>query len=158
MKSDVAVDFKVIAEILKKHANDPAKLIPILQDVQKEYRYLPEDALACIATTLNIPPAKVFGVATFFSHFTLTPKGKHIIKVCDGTACHVKRSEDIIKALRKKYDLSVDKITSSDGFITLELVSCLGACGLAPVVVLNDEVHGEMTVDKVMKILDGLEA
>ena len=157
MKSDVVVDFKVIAEILKKHANDPAKLISILQDVQKEYRYLPQDSLTFIATSLSIPPAKVFGVATFFSHFSLEPKGKHIIKVCDGTACHVKKSEDIIKFLRNRYDLNVDKITSSDGFITLELVSCLGACGLAPVVVLDDEIYGEMTVDKVINILDGLE-
>ncbi|MCP4481382.1 MAG: NAD(P)H-dependent oxidoreductase subunit E [bacterium] len=156
--SESVVDFDVIAKILQKHKNDPSKIIPILQDVQKEFRYLPKDALLYIATTLNIPPSKVYGVATFFSHFTLEPKGKNIIKICDGTACHVKKSGDIIKALKKRFLLKDKKVTSDDGFITVETVSCLGACGLAPVIVLNDEVHGDMTLDKVMKLMDDLEA
>lgn len=154
MKSEV--DFSKVKAILGKYSNDPAKLIPILQDVQAAFRYLPEDLMAYIATELNVPPAKVFGVATFFSHFTLTPKGKHIVKICDGTACHVKKSEDIINALRAKCKIADGKITSEDGFITIETVSCLGACGLAPVVVVNDEIYGEMNVEKVNKLVEEL--
>jgi NADH-quinone oxidoreductase subunit E len=140
-----------IKKILKKYLNDSTKLIPILQDVQKEFGYLSEDSLITISTELGISPAKVFGVATFFAHFTLVPKGKNII-----TACHVKKSGDIIKFLREKFNLSEDKITSDDGLVTLETVSCLGACGLAPVVLINDEVHGEMTVEKLKKLIENL--
>ncbi len=152
MKSET----EVVKQILEKYGNDAAKLIPILQEVQEEFRYLPENIMSYIATELKIPPSKVFGVATFFAHFTLTPKGKNIIKICDGTACHVKKSEDIINSLQKKFNLSKDKITSDDQLVTLEVVSCLGACGLAPVIVVNDEVYGEMTVEKVNKVVDDL--
>jgi len=155
MKTEVN-DFEVVSKILKNNANDPAKLIPILQQVQEHFRYLPENVMAYIAMSLNIPPSKVYGVATFFAHFTLTPKGKNIIKICDGTACHVKRSGDIIDRLREKFGLSNSKITTDDGFLTVETVSCLGVCGLAPVIVINDEVHGEMTVEKTMALVDKL--
>ena len=89
--------FQKVCEILDKHDRNPAKLIPILQQVQDEYRYLPEKVLTYVATSLNLPPAKVYGVATFYAHFTLKPKGKYVVKVCDGTACHVKGSGGIIE-------------------------------------------------------------
>ncbi|HNY12918.1 MAG TPA: NAD(P)H-dependent oxidoreductase subunit E [Candidatus Wallbacteria bacterium] len=146
--------FEKVCEIIQAHGNDPAKLIPILQAVQEQYRYLPEEVMTFVATSLDISPAKVYGVATFFSHFALVPKGKHIIKVCDGTACHVKRSSDIIDAIRAKLNLTASKNTTPDMLFTLETVSCLGACGIAPVVVINDEVHGAMNREKTSELID----
>lgn len=144
--------------ILNEYDNNPNKLIPILQKVQEKYNYLPEDAMAFVANSLGIPPAKVFGVATFFSHFSIVPKGKHIIKICDGTACHVKKSENIIQAVEKKLNLSQGKHTSSDLMFTLECVSCLGACGIAPVVVIDEEVYPQMTPEKVTALIDQISA
>lgn len=141
-------------KILESFSYDASKLIPILQQVQDIYRYLPEDVMRYIAGKLHISPAKVFGVATFFAHFAITPKGKHIIKVCNGTACHVKGASPIITAVKEKLKLTGTKETTDDGLFTLECVSCLGACGLAPVMVIDDTVHGQMTPDKVNKLID----
>ena len=102
----------------------------------------------------GIPPGAVFGVATFYSHFTLEPKGKYLIKVCDGTACHVKKSTDIIKTIQQELGLNESKKTSDDLLFTLETVACLGACGLAPVIVINDEVHGSMNPEKAKELLN----
>ncbi len=146
--------FEKVCEIITRYNNDPARLIPMLQAIQEEYRYLPEEVMTFVATSLGISPAKVYGVATFYSHFALEPKGKHIIKVCDGTACHVKRSEDIIDAVKAKLNLNGKENTTADMLFTLETVSCLGACGLAPVVVVDDEVHGEMNREKVNELID----
>lgn len=141
-------------KILESFNYDASKLIPILQQVQDVYRYLPEDVMRHIAGKLHISPAKVFGVATFFAHFAITPKGKHIVKVCNGTACHVKGASPIITAVKNKLKLTGNKETTDDGLFTLECVSCLGACGLAPVMVIDDTVHGQMTPDKVNKLID----
>jgi len=148
--------FEKVCDIIARYNNDPSKLIPMLQAIQDEYRYLPEEVMVFVATSLGISPAKVYGVATFYSHFALKPKGKFIVRVCDGTACHVKRSEDIIDALRDKLNLTEKENTTSDMLFTLETVSCLGACGLAPVVVVNDEVHGEMNRAKVNELIDAI--
>ncbi|MFA6614124.1 MAG: NADH-quinone oxidoreductase subunit NuoE, partial [Endomicrobiia bacterium] len=137
----------------EENGKDKAKLIPILQAVQEVYRYLPEEMLAFIASSLNISPARVYGVATFFSHFTLKPKGKHIIKVCDGTACHVKKSTLLIDAIKTKLKLGANETTTKDMLFTIETVSCLGACGLAPVMVVDNDVHGQVTPEKVSKII-----
>jgi len=145
MTKDSTRRFAKTCEIIDSFGREPSKLIPILQAVQEEYRYLPEDVMTVIATSLGISPARVFGVATFFSHFTLKPKGKYIIRVCDGTACHVKKSHGILEELYSTLKLSPAKTTTDDMLFTLETVSCLGACGLAPVVVINEEVHGQMT-------------
>ena len=146
--------FQKVCDILQAHNYNANKLIPILQEVQEEYRFLPEDILTFVASSLDISPAKVYGVATFYSHFALDPKGKYIIKVCDGTACHVKKSTAIIDAIEKKLNLNKQKNTTEDLLITLEVVSCLGACGIAPVVVVNDEVHSSMTPDGTLKLID----
>lgn len=146
--------FDKVCLILEKHSYDSSKLIPVLQEVQEEYRYLPEEILAFIATSLKISPARVFGVATFFAHFALEPKGKYIIKVCDGTACHVKNSEGIIEAVQEKLELTSKKNTTNDMMFTLESVSCLGACGLAPVVVINEDVFPAMNGEKITKAID----
>jgi NADH-quinone oxidoreductase subunit E len=148
--------FEKVYQILESYSFNKNNLIPILHRVQEEYRYLPEKILTYIATTLDIPPAKVFGVTTFYSHFTLKPKGRFVIKVCAGTACHVKNSNPIVEGIQKKLNLSATKNTTDDMVFTLEKVSCLGACGLAPVVVVNDEVHGEMTPEKMNVLLDGI--
>ncbi len=145
--------FEKVYQILESYSFNKSNLIPILHRVQEEYRYLPEKILTYIATTLDIPPAKVFGVTTFYSHFTLKPKGKYVIKVCDGTACHVKNSNPIIEEIQKTLGLTASKNTTDDMTFTLEKVSCLGACGLAPVVVINEDVHAEMTPKKIAAVL-----
>jgi NADH-quinone oxidoreductase subunit E len=146
--------FEKVCEIIDSHDRNPAKLIPILQQVQEEYRYLAEEILTFIATSLAISPARVYGVATFFSHFTMKPRGKYIIRICDGTACHVKKSTDLLTAMRKRLNLADGNVTTQDMLFTVETVSCLGACGLAPVLVINDEVHGQMTPAKAVALLD----
>jgi len=145
--------FETVCAVLEKHKCDPHLLITILQEIQSAYSYLPEDVMTYVATALNIPSGMVFGVATFYSHFTLEPKGKYVIKVCDGTACHVRKSTEIIKTLEKELGLSQEKKTSDDMLFTLETVACVGACGLAPVIVVNEDVHGGMTKEKTIELL-----
>jgi NADH-quinone oxidoreductase subunit E len=146
-----------VYEIIEEIGCDESKLIPILQAVQDEYRYLPEEVMTCVASTLGISPAKVFGVASFYSHFTLVPKGKYVIKLCDGTACHVKKSHDILDAIRDHLRLAEGQSTTPDMMFTLMQVSCLGTCGLAPAVMINEEVHGLLDKDKIVKILEDIE-
>jgi NADH-quinone oxidoreductase subunit E len=146
--------FTKVCEILDRHQHNPARLIPILQEVQAEYRYLPEEVLTFVATSLGLPPARVFGVATFYSHFTLKPRGKYTIRLCNGTACHVRSSIAILEALYQRLHLDAQHNTTPDMLFTVETVSCLGACGLAPVVVVNDEVHGLMNPDKARQLID----
>ncbi len=148
--------FRAVCDILESHGRSPGKLVPILQAVQEEYRYLPEDVLTYVATSLGIPPARVYGVATFYAHFTLAPKGKYIVRLCDGTACHVRESIPILEALRKRLGLKEKQNTTPDMLFTVETVSCLGACGLAPVVVVNDQVHGQMTPEKAVGLVEGI--
>lgn len=145
-------------KILEEYEFDSAKIIPILQEIQKEYRYLPEEVLTMAATALGISPAKVFGVATFYSHFSLEPKGKYIIKVCNGTACHVKGSGKLIEVVRRHLGLSEKEKSTKDLLFTLETVSCLGACGLAPVVVINDQVYGQMNEKKIKTLIEEIKA
>lgn len=148
--------FAKVCEIVDRHGRDAARLIPILQEVQQEYRYLPEEVLTFLATSLDIPPARVYGVATFYSHFTLEPRGKYTIRLCDGTACHVRQSIPILEALRKRLGLDEKNRTTPDMLFTVETVSCLGACGLAPVVVINDDVHGLMTPEKALDLVEAI--
>ncbi|MBQ7256334.1 MAG: NAD(P)H-dependent oxidoreductase subunit E [Abditibacteriota bacterium] len=152
--TSTAQNYEKVCAILDKYGCDSNKLIPILQKIQEEYNYLPEDVMTFVATKLCIPPSKVFGVATFFAHFALEAKGKHIIKICNGTACHVKKSIPIREAVRKKLNLAEDKNTTDDMLFTIETVFCVGACGLAPVMIIDDEVHGKMTPEKAIEIID----
>jgi len=144
---------KKVDEILREYNHTPSNLIAILQKIQDIYTYLPEEIMRRVARDLDIPPAHVFGVATFYSHFTLEPKGKYVIRVCDGTACHVKKSEEIIKVLRTELGIKDNEKTSKDMLFTLEIVACLGACGIAPVVVIGEEVHGSMDVEKTKALI-----
>ncbi|OPX83793.1 MAG: NADP-reducing hydrogenase subunit HndA [Pelotomaculum sp. PtaB.Bin104] len=151
--------FEKVCAILSENNHNQHQLLPILQAVQEEYRYLPEEVMAFIATSLGISPVKVFGVASFYSHFTLTPKGKYVIKVCDGTACHVKRSNGILTALEKQLGLSAGQRTTRDMLFTIETVACLGTCGLAPAMVINDEtVHGLLTPEKAAGLINEIQA
>jgi NADH-quinone oxidoreductase subunit E len=150
--------FDKVCGILDRYERNPSHLIPILQAVQAEYRYLTEEMMTYVATSLGLPPARVYGVATFYSHFALEPKGKHVIRLCDGTACHVKGSNPILEALWKKLNLSEQKKTTPDMLFTVETVSCLGACGLAPVMVINEEVFGQVTPEKACQLVDEIRA
>jgi len=145
--------FQRVLEILDEYDRDGTKIIPILQAVQEEYRYLPEEILTYVATALDLSPAKVYGVATFFSHFSLEPKGTYVIKVCDGTACHVKGSGTLVHQLRDKLGLTEKKKTTDDMLFTLETVSCLGACGLAPVMLVNEQVYGQVSPERAQEII-----
>lgn len=158
--NQVASNLDVITwldDIISNYEVSPSALIPILQDVQKQYNYLPEDLLIYIAMALNVSPATVYGVATFYAQFSLEPKGEFIIKVCDGTACHVRQSMPVYEAIRKKVKLVDGKSTTQDLKYTVETVSCLGACGLAPVVTINEKVYGQMTPEAIIVIIDELE-
>ncbi len=144
-------------EIIQTFGGKKSNLIAILQKVQEVYRYLPEDAMIYIGEKIEgLSPATVFGVATFYAQFSLEPKGKYEIKVCDGTACHVRGSMPVLNAIRAKLNMKDKQLTSENGLFSLETVSCLGACGLAPVVVINDKVYPQMTSDAITIILDTL--
>ncbi len=150
---------ETINKIIEDHDNNQSSIISILQGVQREYRYLPEEALNYLSEKMDISASKIYGIATFYENFSLQAKGKHIIKICDGTACHIRKSQPILDALRKELSLSGDRITTDDLLITVELVSCLGACSLAPVVNIDGLVYAKMTPSKtqalVRKIREG---
>ena len=150
------IDVNKLDEILTDHSYDPTLVIGIMQDIQKEYHYLPQDALSYVAKKLKISEAKIYGVATFYENFSLEPKGKYIIKVCDGTACHVRKSQPIFNAISEYLELEGKQKTSADGLFTLETVACLGACGLAPVVTVNDQVHSKMSPELAIELLEDL--
>jgi NADH:ubiquinone oxidoreductase subunit E len=142
-----------IAKIQKEFEGRPDELIPILQRLQKETGFLPERALLEIAHLIGLPAAKVFGVATFYAQFRLQPVGKNIIRICQGTACHVKGANRILDDIQDQLHLAPGE-TTADGLFTVETVACFGSCALAPVVVVNDTVHGNMDRRKCLKLLD----
>ena len=153
--SQTKVDFSKIDEIITQSGGKKSNLIAILQKVQEVYRYLPEDAMIYIGTKMEgLSPATVFGVATFYAQFSLDPKGKYEIRCCDGTACHVRGSMPVLNAIKARLDLKDGKFTTDDGLFSLETVSCLGACGLAPVVMINDKVYPQMTSDAIKVVID----
>ncbi|WP_130863236.1 NADH-quinone oxidoreductase subunit NuoE family protein [Bacilliculturomica massiliensis] len=145
-----------VDQILQSYGSDQSSVISILQDVQKYYRYLPADVLTYVAEKLGLSEAKIYSVATFYDNFSLEPKGKYLIKVCDGTACHVRKSGPILATLRKELGLSDQKHTTDDMEFTVDIVSCLGACGLAPVLTVNDKVYPAMTPEKTTALLNEL--
>ncbi len=140
-------------EIIAQHGAQQKALIPIIQDIQNEYRYLPPELLSYVAGQIGISEAKAFSVATFYENFSFDPKGKYVIKVCDGTACHVRNSLSVLDRLYTELGLSKDKVTTDDMLFTLETVSCLGACGLAPVMMINEDVYPAMTPDKAAEVI-----
>lgn len=149
-------EIQKIDAILKAHNYNSAQVIAVMQEVQKVYRYLPEEVLCYIANALKVSEAKIYGVATFYENFSLEPKGKYVIKICDGTACHVRKSIPILEEFRKVLNVTEKKPTTDDMLFTVETVSCLGACGLAPVCTVNDVVHAAMTPEKARTLVQEL--
>ena len=143
-------------EIISCHTREERALIPIIQDIQEEYRYLPPELLTYVAKQIGITEAKAYSVASFYENFSFEPKGKYVIKVCDGTACHVRKSIPVLEELYKTLGLSKTKKTTDDMMFTVETVSCLGACGLAPTMMVNEEVYPRMTPEKADELIDKL--
>jgi NADH-quinone oxidoreductase subunit E len=141
------------AEIVDGLAGVPADLIPVLQRVQAAYGYLSPESVSRISRWLRISENEIFGVATFFAQFRFSPPGEHIIKVCLGTACHVKGGEQILDVLKRRLDVEPGE-TSADGKYQLERVACLGCCALAPVLAVDDKIHAETSVLRVHQMLD----
>lgn len=146
-------DYAAVDEILTARGSSPEAVISILQDIQIKFHYLPREIFSYLSKKLNISPAKIYSVATFYENFSLEPKGKYIIKICDGTACHVRKSIPILEAVREELGLNEKKHTTDDMLFTVETVSCLGACGLAPVMTINDRVHPSMTPEKAIELI-----
>ncbi|MFV0350748.1 MAG: NAD(P)H-dependent oxidoreductase subunit E [Oscillospiraceae bacterium] len=149
-------DYQAVDKIVEHAGGGQSSVISILQGVQEHYRYIPKPVFPYLAKKLNMSEAKIYSVATFYENFSLEPKGKFVIKICDGTACHVRKSIPILERLRKELSLTAQKTTTDDLSFTVETVSCLGACGLAPVITVNDKVYPVMTPDKASILLEEL--
>ncbi len=145
--------FEPLYMIFEEYGPDDKNLIPVLQNAQDEYGYLPEDVLKEISSHMKIPLCKVYGVVTFYTQFHLEPRGDNIIRVCMGTACHVRGASDIFEVVNDELGIA-DGETTEDLKFTLERVACIGACGLAPVIMVNDNTHGRLTPDKTREVLD----
>lgn len=144
-----------MVQILEKYTTDRDNLIQILNETQEKFGYIPKTSQLEISKYLNIPMAEVYGVITFYSRFTLEPKGKYAISVCLGTACFVKGSEQILNRLKDRLKIDVGQ-TTADGKFSIDATRCVGACGLAPVFTVNNQVHGKATVKKLDEVLDEL--
>ena len=141
-----------VAAIIKKYDGDKGQLVSMLQDIQTEYHYLPKDALDEVVTLLGVPASQVYSVATFFKAFSLTPRGRHLIKVCLGTACHVRGAAKVVEKM--ELDLGVKRTeTTPDQRYTLETVNCVGCCALGPMVMIDEKYHGQISSDKVSPLL-----
>jgi NADH-quinone oxidoreductase subunit E len=148
------MDEKVKA-IASKYGNDKSFIIPILQDIQREFNYLPREALDALSRNLDVPPSLIYHLATFYRAFSLSPKGRYRLSVCMGTACHVRGAPQIADYLERTLALKAGQ-TSKDLEYSLETVNCLGACALGPILVVNDEYHGQMTITKAGKVLKSI--
>jgi NADH-quinone oxidoreductase subunit E len=159
-ENDIHKDAKTwqpLQELLAQYRGKKGSLVAILQGVQTIYGYLPQQVMDYIADTMKIKPAKIYGVATFYTQFRLKPVGKYHILLCQGTACHVNGSERILTAISEELKIKPDE-TTSDGLFTLDCVACLGCCSLAPVMMINGQAHGPLTPDKALRIIRGLTA
>ncbi len=142
---------KILEKILKNHIKGECNIISLLQEVQKVFGYIPEKAALWFSKKLDIPASRFYGVATFYTQFHLKPRGENVVTVCRGTACHVKGSERLLNRLLIEVGIPPGEDTTDDLKFTVEKVNCVGACGIAPVIILNKKVHGKMTLDKLMK-------
>ena len=151
-------DYRAVDDILSMYGKQESQIIAILQDVQERYHYLPREVFPYLSRALGVSEARLYSVATFYENFSLEAKGRFVIRVCDGTACHVRKSAPILERLRKELGLSEAKRTTADQQFTVETVSCLGACGLAPVITVNDQVYPAMTPEKASELIAALRA
>jgi NADH-quinone oxidoreductase subunit E len=141
-----------VNQVLKKHQHDKARLVDVLQDIQAEIGYLPQEALEEAGQGLGVPLSRVYSVATFFKAFSLTPRGRHLINVCMGTACHVRGADKVLESIEKALKVKTGQ-TTKDLRFTLETVNCVGACALGPMVIIGEDYHGEMTPEGVAAVL-----
>lgn len=148
-----SIDLVKLDEIIKPFLGKKEMMIPVLQKVQDHFGYLPRAALERVSERMNIPLSRIFGVATFYAQFKLKPRGRHIIRVCQGTACHIQGSPKIAERIEETLDIASGE-TTDDLRFTLEEVACVGACALAPVVMVGDDPHGRLSPDKVKEMLD----
>jgi NADH-quinone oxidoreductase subunit E len=139
-------------QIVKKHGSDKSAMIAVLQDIQEAFNYLPKEALKTAAQAMNVPFSRVYEAATFYTAFSLNPRGEHIVKICVGTACHVRGASAILDKFERTLFIKPGETNQNQKF-SLELVNCVGACALGPVVVIDTEYHGQMTINKVDKII-----
>ena len=153
-----AFDYTVVDEILERHPRNELSTIAILQDIQEYYHYLPKEVFPYVARAIGVGEARLYGVATFYENFSLEPKGKYVLRCCDGTACHVRGSLAVLDKLREELGLEGGKKTTDDLNFTVETVSCLGACGLAPAMTVNGVVHPAMTPEKASELVKELRA
>jgi NADH:ubiquinone oxidoreductase subunit E len=155
--SEVDIDFRELDDIIENQFNnDKENLIMILQAIQKQYKYLPQPALTYLSTKIGIPYSQIYGVATFYATFSLAPRGRHIISLCTGTACHVRGAERIREQISDNIHIK-DGQTSEDGRFTLETVRCIGCCSLGPVVKIDEDMHARLGTDEVEKVLNQYE-
>jgi NADH-quinone oxidoreductase subunit E len=153
---ETAFDYQTIDTIIDSIGCTPSAVIAILQGVQEQYRYLPPEVFPYLSKKLGLSEARIYGVATFYKNFSLDPKGRYVIKICDGTACHVRKSHPILEKFRKELGVTEKKVTSVDLGFTVETVACLGACSLAPALTVNDKVYPAMTPEKAEALLGEL--
>ncbi len=149
----MSVDLSKTKKLIKKHGRKKGVLIPLLQDIQKEYGYVPAEAVELVSKEIGIFPVEIYGVLTFYAQFYLTPRGKHTIRVCQGTACHVMGGKEILDYLSNKLDIKEGE-TTKDGIFSLERVACLGCCGMAPVVQVDEDFYGNCTIQKMDEMLE----
>ena len=147
---DCVIDLSLMEPILKKYKDQPGALIPVLQKAQEIYGYLPQEVLQLTANRLGVSLSKVYGVATFYAQFYLERRGKHVLKLCDGTACHVKGAPDLMNAIEGEFKVGPGQ-TTGDGELTVEIVYCMGSCALAPVAVLDGQVTGRMQPEPLLR-------
>ncbi|MDR2405939.1 MAG: NAD(P)H-dependent oxidoreductase subunit E [Deltaproteobacteria bacterium] len=150
------INIERVEEIVRSFKGSPSSIIAILQEIQEHYRYLPREVFPFLSTNTGLSEARIYSLATFYENFSLEPKGRNIIKVCDGTACHVRKSLPILERLRSELRLADGAVTTQDQEFTVEVVACLGACGLSPVITLNGKAYPAMTPQKASELLQSV--
>ncbi len=149
------MDLAIVESILQGKGEDPFDVMEVLQDIQEQYGYLPEEAMCLVSESMNVPPIEVFRLANFYKAFSLKPRGRHLITVCAGTACHVGGATKLVDEIMGQLEVDTGE-TTKDGMFTLETVNCLGACALAPVVVIDNKYYDHVTPGKLRNIIEGI--
>lgn len=155
MAKDISINYHESIEIIKKYPNKKQYTLSMLQDIQREYGFIPRETMNLVSEYLELPISDIYSIATFYKALSLTPKGKYTIKVCNGTACHIRGSEAIINEISNILDIRPGE-TTEDGLFSIEVVNCIGACALAPVIMINGKYYGGLTKEKVVTIIDEL--